>query len=130
MSFAQGTKYVVTRSALVFLGLLCALGLAELVLRALSPLQLGFEYQDERFSPPRESGIYTDVNEFGSHDISPPPRTPGVARVLLLGDSFVQGLAVPVEQTVARRLARYLSENKPDSFDVVSLAYGGGGPRG
>ena len=77
MSFAQGTKYVLTRTALVLLGSVWALGLAELVLRVLSPLQLGFEYKDERFSPPRESAVYADVNEFGSHDIAPPPKTPG-----------------------------------------------------
>ena len=51
-----------------------------------------------------------------------------MTRVLLLGDSFVQGLAVPIEETVARRLAGRLSEDPRNTFDVVSLAYGGASP--
>ena len=113
---------------MVAFGFACALILAELLLRALTPLQLGFEYRDGRFGPPREFGIHSEVNAFGAHDAEPLAKADGVQRVLLLGDSFVQGLAVSIEDTVARRLAHHLPGQGPGAFDVVSLAYGGASP--
>ncbi|MCS5636529.1 MAG: SGNH/GDSL hydrolase family protein, partial [Myxococcota bacterium] len=130
MSSGARARQVVSRAALVVFGLFLGLGLAEWVARALTPLQLGFEYKDERFAPPQEFDVYVELNEFGSHDIEPPPRTAGVRRILLLGDSFVQGLAVPIEETVARRLAHHLPKDEPGPFEVVSLAYGGAPPAG
>ncbi|MDE0884868.1 MAG: hypothetical protein OSB70_04995 [Myxococcota bacterium] len=94
----------------------------------LSPLQLGFDFVDGQFQPPREFGVYWELNTFETHDIEPTVKERGVERILLLGDSFVQGLSVPVEETVTRRLAHHLSEKRPGSFDTVALAGSGASP--
>jgi len=109
--------------------LVCALILSEIALRFLSPLQLGFEYVDGRFQPPREFDAYWELNRFDSHDIEPTEKVDGVQRVLLLGDSFVHGLSVPVAETVTRRLADRLSKKRPGAFDTVALSGSGASPK-
>ena len=128
MMASKRARRVWARAALVGFGLVLGLGLGEGIVRCLSPLQLGFEYADERFGPPREFGIDWQLNEFGAHDYPPEPKPPGARRVLLLGDSFVQGLAVSIEETVVQRLAHHLGEQSPGSFDVVSLSQAGASP--
>jgi hypothetical protein len=95
---------------------------AEAALRFAPSTWLGFEYLERRFEPPQEFEVHRSVNRFGSHDIEYRPKPPNVRRALLLGDSFVQGLAVPIEQTISRRLAHHLNRESPLRYDVVSLA--------
>lgn len=128
MKPSKRAQRVWARAALVAFGLMFALGLGEGIVRWLSPLQLGFEYADERFGPPREFDIDWQLNELGAHDDPPKPKPAGASRVLLLGDSFVQGLAVSIDETVAHRLAHHLTRQSPGSFDVVSLAEAGASP--
>jgi hypothetical protein len=101
----------------------------ELVFRMLSPVALGYRYENGVFTRPYEFELYARFNRFGSHDIAYGPKKPGVRRVLLLGDSFVQGLSVPVPETLARRLDHHLNEASPGAYDVVVLAGPGFGPR-
>ena len=49
-------------------------------------------------------------NTLHFRDVEPAPRTPGVARVVLLGDSFTEGQGVREEDTTARVLERLLNE--------------------
>jgi hypothetical protein len=101
----------------------------EIAFRMLSPVTLGYRYDDGVFTRPHEFELHAQLNRFGSHDVAYGPKTRGVRRVLLLGDSFVQGLSVPIPETLARRLAHHLNERSPGTYDVVVLAGAGFGPR-
>jgi hypothetical protein len=101
----------------------------EFVFRMLSPVALGYRYENGVFTRPHEFELHARLNRFGSHDVAYGPKKQGVRRVLLLGDSFVQGLSVPIPETLARRLAHHLNEVSPGAHDVVVLAGAGFGPR-
>lgn len=53
-------------------------------------------------------------------------KPPGVVRVVTIGDSYVFGIGVPVEETLARRLEERLSARHPSvRFEVVNLGMPG-----
>jgi hypothetical protein len=110
---------------LVVLGVVTALGLGagELWLRTLTPLELGFGYTDGRFHHPAEFDRDGTLNRLGYHDAEPPPRAPDAARVVLLGDSYVEADSVPVDATVGSRLEHHLGPG----VDVVALGRSGWG---
>jgi hypothetical protein len=108
-------------------GTLAALGLAELGLRRLTIEQRGFRYKDGVWSQPKEFEADRTRNRLGFHDANPGPKQPGTTRVLLLGDSYVAALTVPVRQTVGRRLQKALRGTGDPSHDVIALGkYGWG----
>ena len=116
------------RKPLVFLGAtLLALVAAELVLRRLSPLQLGFEFENGAYQRPREFTRDTIRNSMGFHDREHGPPVAGVTRVILTGDSFVAAMTVPLEQTVGRRLEHHLNAAGDHPWEVVVLGYEGWG---
>jgi hypothetical protein len=121
---ARGRKALVLAAALG-----AALGVAELALRLASPLQLGFEYVDGRFVRPREFEPDSRRNRLGFHDLDPGPRARVARRVVLLGDSYVEGLSVAVEDTVGQQLARALVAAAGRDCDVVALGRAGWGQR-
>src|SRR5205085_3476932 len=53
-------------------------------------------------------------------------RAPGVTRILLLGDSFVEGMQVPLEQTFAKRLEAKLADDGR-RVEVVNGGFSGFG---
>ncbi|MEE2663778.1 MAG: hypothetical protein VX681_06640 [Myxococcota bacterium] len=116
-------------SRLVPLGVTVVVGLAiaELGVRLLPSTTLGFDYVDGHFRLPSESEPQTWRNSLGVHDIEPPRERGNRERVLLLGDSAVEALAVPIDQGLARRLAHHLEQQAPGRYDVVSLSRGGWG---
>src|SRR5262245_22775130 len=79
---------------------LVSLVAAELAVRRLSPLQLGFEFENGAFRRPREFVRDETVNSRHFHDREHGPPVEGVPRVVLLGDSYVASKATPLEQTV------------------------------
>jgi hypothetical protein len=101
----------------------------EVTFRMLPAVALGYRYENEVFGRPQEFEVHAELNRFDSHDVDYAPKRRSVRRVLLLGDSFVQGLSVPIPQTLARRLAHHLNEASPGLYDVVTLAGPGFGPR-
>jgi hypothetical protein len=101
----------------------------EMTFRMLPAVALGYHYENEVFGRPHEFELHTELNRFGCHDIEYGPKQPGVRRVLLLGDSFVQGASVPIAETLPRRLEDQLEEVSSGRYDVVSLAGPGFGPR-
>lgn len=115
--------------ALLVASLSLSLLAAEAVLRWLPAESLGFAYREGAFSRPSEFQAQPEHNRFGSHDIGYGPKREGVRRVLLLGDSFVLGLSVPIAQTLARRLAHHLEAKASRPYDVVALAGSGYSPR-
>ncbi|MBN1165249.1 MAG: hypothetical protein JXB45_11765 [Candidatus Krumholzibacteriota bacterium] len=61
-------------------------------------------------------------NRYGyrDEDFSPAPSV--YTRIVLVGDSFVEGLEVAYRKTFHRRLEDHLYREYPDQFEVISLA--------
>lgn len=65
------------------------------------------------------------VNSDGRRDIERPlTRVAGKERILLLGDSFVEALQVPLEATLARRLEADLGSERYEVFSMGVSGYG------
>ncbi|MCB9477833.1 MAG: hypothetical protein H6685_13290 [Deltaproteobacteria bacterium] len=82
-------------------GVLLNLGLAFLFLAVVGAIagEYYLRFMADNTAPP---------NTWGYHDIEPTLTDEDGARVMILGDSFVEGIAVPVEDTIGRRLESYL----------------------
>lgn len=119
---------VASRAALAGVSLAFALAAGELALRALPPQTLGFELNETGFIRPREFERDAARNSLGVHDVEPAPKSAGSRRVLLVGDSYVAAVALPIEKGVARRLEAHLA-SRPElgPVDVVSLSAEGWG---
>src|SRR5262245_33505595 len=118
------------RKLLVLAGAtLFSLVAAELAVRRLSPLQLGFEFEDGAFRRPREFVRDNTVNSHHFHDREHGPPVEGVARVILLGDSYVASKSTSLEQTVGSRLEVHLNAAGGRTWEVVILGYEGWGQR-
>ncbi len=70
---------------------------------------------------------FSRMNADGLRDRDHPlARTPGVTRILLLGDSFVEGMQVPLEKTFAKRLEAKLADDGR-RVEVVNAGFSGFG---
>lgn len=117
------------RLAFSFLATLLTLALAEGFLRLLSPLQLGFEYTDGKFSAPVEFTMDHAQNRLGFHDVDPVPIRLDATRILLLGDSYVHAYSVPIPSTVARRLEHHLHNSSGRPHQLIACGRSGWGQR-
>jgi hypothetical protein len=120
----------------VFAGLLGMEGLARLLLTdfyacdpavgwTFEPGQTGIKF-DRRL----EYAVHARINSAGFHDVEHAlEKPPGTLRVVLLGDSMLAGMQVPLEQTFARRLETFLNEQSGGEarFEVVNCATDGFG---
>jgi hypothetical protein len=90
-----------------------------------------FSYEGAMLTPRCEEPVLVRWNRRGWHDgdhASPKPA--GMIRVLVLGDSFVEGVQVPTEALFHRRLEAILSrESGGRPVEAVVLARSGWGPR-
>lgn len=111
------------------LSLILALVIAEIVLRCLTPHQLGFVFEDGRFSHPREWIRDDTSNKQGFHDVDHQRRNPGVRLVVLLGDSYVDARTVQISETPGQRLEHYLNVLSDTAYEVISIGRGGWGQR-
>jgi hypothetical protein len=148
---AGGRRQVTWRGrlGLLLLGLLFGLVAVELVLRLLGP-HLTFvnsltsiaTFQTYHpvygfFHRPGASGWietpeYTSYVSFNSHGLREreiePAKPAGDFRVMVLGDSFVEGAQVPIEATVSRRLETLLQSAAPGRpLDTVNAGNAGFG---
>lgn len=120
---------LVLKLGLSLVSLLCALLVAELVLRCLTPQQLGFRYQNRQFMPPKLHVRDKTRNRLGYHDVDHSElKPPGVRRVILLGDSYVAAGAVRVPETPGQRLEHHLNTRAGQRYEVISIGKGGWGP--
>jgi hypothetical protein len=103
----------------------------ECGLRALPDSALGFHYDPMkgRFALPREFQLNKSPNSLGFHDVEPKPRRPGVRRVLLLGDSYVESYSVPASENVGQRLQAHLNARSKTPHEVVSIGRSAWGQR-
>ena len=90
---------------------------------------------------PGASGVWTQeeheffvpvrINDAGRRDLDRSvDKPPGTFRILLLGDSFVEALQVPIEQTFARGLEQRLTAESGRPVEVVSMGVSGYGTAG
>lgn len=64
-----------------------------------------------------EGGAHVTINAHGMHDVPrDPARTPGLARVAVLGDSFMEALQVPREQGFCAQLEARLQKTEVLNF--------------
>jgi hypothetical protein len=136
------------RLALAMCGLVMALLVGEIVLRLLGPRVPGLSgltsiasFQTYHpiygfFHRPGAAGwiqtpeftSYVEINSRGLRDREVAiPKPPGTFRILLLGDSFVEGAQVPLESTVASRLQGDLRATGSPSVEVVNAGNAGFG---
>ena len=69
-------------------------------------------------------GVEVATNEIGLRDRPLRPKSPGVHRILLLGDSVTLGWGVPVEQTYGRRIEVASARSTPQ-FETVNAGVSG-----
>lgn len=108
------------RIALLLASTVLSLVVAELWLRTRADTELGFRYENGRFTGPREFEPDRRTNRLGFHDAEPGAKLPGTRRILLLGDSYVAAISVALEETVGQRLQHHLNTGG-GAFQVVSL---------
>ena len=90
---------------------------------ALIPGATGWWTQEEH-----EFFVPVRINDAGRRDLDRTVEKPdGTFRVMLLGDSFVEALQVPIEQTFARGLEKKLSAAIARPVEVVSMGVSGYG---
>ena len=117
------------RIVALLLGVAVALGIAECVLRVVPPEMQGFAFEKGRFTTPPEFERDPWRNRLGFHDMEPRPRKKVGRRVLLLGDSYVAALSVPVPRIVGKRIQHHLNRNSRVRYEVVSIGQEDWGPR-
>jgi hypothetical protein len=89
----------------------------------LIPSMHGWWTQEEH-----EFTVPVQINSDGRRDLERPvQKPPGTFRILLLGDSFVEAMQVPIEQTFARRLEAMLNGANGPAVEVISMGVSGYG---
>ncbi len=70
------------------------------------------------------------INSSGTRDDEIGPKAPGERRIVVLGDSIVMSVQVPLEQTFCRRLEQSLNRDArpPDHYRVINAGVQGYGP--
>jgi hypothetical protein len=77
-----------------------------------------------------EFNVYSHINADGRRDVERTVRKPtGVFRVLLLGDSFIEALQVPLQETFGRQLEARL-DKAAQPVEVVMMGVSGYGTAG
>jgi lysophospholipase L1-like esterase len=130
-------KRIAARALLVLVSSVCALGLAEGILRVMHPQQLGVWYSLRNgmvIHPPgtrihlANFGQTVEFNALGMRDVEHQvDKAPGVFRVLVLGDSFMEALQIPLEASFPRLLERRLRRLTGQPVEVMSGAVSGWG---
>lgn len=126
------------RTGLLLLGsLVAALAMAEVAVRLIFPQPTGLTHQDRYGLGMHYPGITRYLPQFG-HDVSfnsagmrdrehPEAKPDGVYRILLLGDSFMEALQVPFEQSMAYLVERGLEQRTGRKVEVINAGVGGWG---
>lgn len=83
------------------------------------------------FNPQMEYDVAVTINSDGLRDVERTTleKPPGVTRILLLGDSYVEGLRVPLEQTFGKVLEAQLNADAPvgQRVEVIPAGVSGWG---
>jgi len=144
-----GIKKALSRALLLVAGLVLAFLLLEILCRIFweewSGLEqessISFVAREDYRKPPRpavfwpgqlgnvkEFSVHTVKNYLGFHDGEHEPRKPGgTFRIVVLGDSFVEALQVPLEKAFHKVLEAELNEKLSFPVEVISLGKSGAG---
>ena len=77
--------------------------------RSADPL-IGHEHRP--FAQAHLMGVDVATNSIGHRDHEyPVERQPGVPRIIMLGDSFIEGWGVPFDETITKRLERLFQDS-------------------
>ncbi|HXF93632.1 MAG TPA: hypothetical protein VNK46_12810 [Nitrospiraceae bacterium] len=123
------------------IGIFVALATAEVLTRILHPLSTVEYFMDPEVGPilaPHQHSRWVNedydvailTNSAGFHDVEHAiTKSPWVYRILVLGDSYIEGLQVPIDQNFTRQLERmvrgWLTEKQ---VEVINLGVSGSGP--
>ncbi len=115
---------------LAIASLVGAFAATEVVVRLVAPQPTGLSHQDRYGLPmhyPRitrylpQFGHSVTFNAAGMRDVEHTERKPaGTFRILLLGDSFMEALQVPLDSSLPRLLERQLAEQTGKRIEVVN----------
>lgn len=126
------------RNGLLILGsLIVALLVAELAVRMIFPQPTGITHQDRYGLGMHYPGITRYLPQFG-HDVTfnsvgmrdvehPLAKPPGVFRILLLGDSFMEALQVPFEESLPYLVEQELQKRTGKKIELINAGVGGWG---
>jgi hypothetical protein len=114
-----------------------ALAVTEVAVRLFAPQPTGLSHQDRYGLAMHWPGITRYLPQYG-HDVTfnsvgmrdrehQVEKPPGVFRVLLLGDSFMEALQVPFDSSFPSLLERGLAERTGKRVEVVSAGVSGWG---
>jgi hypothetical protein len=130
-------KGFAAKALLLVVSSACALGLAEVMVRVVYPQQLGVWYSLRSgmvIHPPSTRihlanfGQTVEFNSLGMRDVEhPQPKPPGTFRILVLGDSFMEALQVPLEASFHRQLEHRLRALTGRPIEVMNGAVSGWG---
>ena len=122
------------------LGILLALALGEGLARYLHPLstveyridpevgQILVSDQKSRWVN-QDYDVMIHTNSAGFHDVEHELKKPhGVYRIVVLGDSFIEALQLPIQEGFSQQLERMLQEEKGTRVEVINLGTSGNGP--
>jgi GDSL-like Lipase/Acylhydrolase family len=131
----ESMKALGAKALLLVVSSLCALAIAEMILRVAYPQQLGVWYtlRSGMVIHPPQTRIYlanfgqtVEFNSQGMRDVEHrQTKEPGTFRILLLGDSFMEALQVPLEESFPRLLEHRLRTLTGRPVEVVSAAVSG-----
>lgn len=143
---ARGWRSAAARAILVLGGTAAGLGLIEAgfrVYEALYPSSArGFFWEPHPAygwrHPPGRTGLWYDgtgefkvhvrINSKGLRDVEHAyEKPPGVYRILILGDSYMEALQVELEQTFARLLEEHLNRYSDRRIEVINSGVAGWG---
>jgi lysophospholipase L1-like esterase len=130
-------KRWLSNGLLAFGSLIAALGVTEGAVRLLSPQPTGVTAQDRYGLALHYPGIARYLPQFG-HEVSfnsvgmrdrehTVDKPPGVYRILLLGDSFMEALQVPFAASFPSLLERYLGQQTGKRIEVINAGVSGWG---
>lgn len=134
-------RRIVVNLAVLGLGTVVALGLAEILARFLHPLSTVEYRMDRDVGPilaPDQKGrwvsedydVTVTTNSAGFHDAEHALDKPhGVYRIVVLGDSFIEALQLPMEENFTQQLEHMLRGSlKGKRVEVINLGVSGSGP--
>lgn len=144
-----GMKKWLGRSLLFLFGLLFAFILLEILSRILwtrmselenvSSISFISRSDHKKLDPPRifwpgqignirEFSVETSRNSLGFHDVEHTLQKPaGTFRVLILGDSFVEAIQVPLEKAFHKIVEKELNRRMDFPVEIISLGRSGAG---
>lgn len=70
--------------------------------------------------PGLEYVTVSQINSTGQHDHEIPPKKQNEKRILILGDSFVEAMQVPMDKNFCKRLEKHLNQNLSVPVTVIN----------